>query len=63
MLRQEEVKNALMTRTGEALSNATGVNIDEEMAKLLELEHSYSGSGPLITAVDEMLTVLMSAVR
>lgn len=61
--RQEEVKNALMTRTGEALSNATGVNIDEEMAKLLELEHSYQAAARLITAVDEMLAALMSAVR
>jgi len=58
-----EVKSALMLRTGEALSNETGVNIDEEMALLLDLEHSYQASARLIAAVDEMLSTLMSAVQ
>jgi flagellar hook-associated protein 1 FlgK len=58
-----EVKSALMLRTGEALSNETGVNIDEEMALLLDLEHSYQASARLITAVDEMLSTLMAAVQ
>lgn len=58
-----ETKNALLSRTTEALSNATGVNIDEEMALLLELEQSYEASARLIKAVDEMLAALMAAVR
>lgn len=60
--RAEETRNALFARTSAALSNATGVNIDEEMAILLELEHSYQASARLIAAVDEMLATLM-AVR
>ena len=51
-----------MTRTSEALSNATGVNVDEEMALLLELEHSYQASARILNAIDEMLSVLL-AVR
>jgi flagellar hook-associated protein 1 FlgK len=58
-----EVKSALMLRTSEALSNETGVNIDEEMALLLDLEHSYEASARLIRAVDEMLSALLSAVQ
>lgn len=55
-------KQALVTRTAEALSNATGVNVDEEMALLLDLEHSYEASARLIKAVDEMLANLFAAV-
>lgn len=58
-----EVKSALMLRTSEALSNETGVNIDEEMALLLDLEHSYQASARLISAVDDMLSTLMAAVQ
>jgi flagellar hook-associated protein 1 FlgK len=58
-----ETKNALATRTAAALSNATGVNIDEEMSLLLELEHSYQASARLIKAVDEMLAAILAAVR
>jgi flagellar hook-associated protein 1 FlgK len=54
-----ENKNASYYRTTQALSNATGVNIDEEMAKLLELEQSYKASARIITAVDEMIDTLL----
>jgi len=56
-------KDALHIRLSEKLSNQTGVNIDEEMAMLLQLEHSYEASARLISAVDEMLSTLMSTIR
>jgi flagellar hook-associated protein 1 FlgK len=58
-----ENKEALLVRTETALSNAVGVNIDQEMAMLLDLEHSYAASARLLQAVDEMLAALMNAVR
>ena len=58
-----EAKNAAYYRTTEALSNASGVNLDEEMAKLLELEQSYKASARIIAAVDEMLETLLNATR
>ena len=58
-----EAKEALATRTAEALSNATGVNVDAEMSLLLDLEHTYEASARLIRAVDEMLASLLAAVR
>jgi len=56
-------KHALVVRTTESLSNATGVNMDQEMSLLLELEHSYDASARIIKAVDEMLANLISMVR
>nr|WP_295469542.1 flagellar hook-associated protein FlgK [Mesorhizobium sp.] len=59
----EENKQALVVRTAEALSNDTGVNMDQELSLLLELEHSYDASARLIKAVDEMLANLIAMVR
>jgi flagellar hook-associated protein 1 FlgK len=58
-----EGKEALATRTEEAMSNATGVNVDMEMSLLLDLEHTYEASARLIKAVDDMLSSLLMAVR
>lgn len=58
-----ETKNAVVMRTSAALSNMTGVNIDEEMAILLDLEHSYAASAKLLQTVNDMLASLIAAVR
>ena len=54
--------NALKERTSQALSHRTGVNVDEEMTSLLELERSYQASARLMTAVDSMFASLLNAV-
>jgi flagellar hook-associated protein 1 FlgK len=56
-----DYQNALLQRSSEALSNATGVNLDEEMTLLLELERSYQASSRLITTIDNMLGALLQA--
>jgi flagellar hook-associated protein 1 len=56
-------KEALSMRLAEKLSNATGVNVDEEMSQLVDLEHSYEASSRIIKAVDDMLANLFAAVR
>ncbi|QFU17653.1 flagellar hook-associated protein FlgK [Microvirga thermotolerans] len=53
----------LLSHASEALSNATGVNMDDETALMLQLEKSYSASAKLISVVDEMLQTLLNAVR
>ena len=58
-----ETKSALVIRSSEALSNTTSVNVDEELALMLELEHSYSASAKMLQVVDEMLRTLLNAVR
>ena len=59
----EETKFALMFRTTEALSNITHVNVDEEMALMLQLEQSYAASAKMMQMIDEMLKTLLSVVR
>jgi flagellar hook-associated protein 1 FlgK len=57
-----EYQSSLLARTSEALSNATGVNLDNEMSILLELERSYQASSRLMSAVDMMFASLLEAV-
>jgi flagellar hook-associated protein 1 FlgK len=60
--RAAESSTALMMHTTEVLSNATGVNIDEELTLLLDLEHTYEASARLLRTIDEMLAAVMNAV-
>jgi flagellar hook-associated protein 1 FlgK len=55
--------NALTAKAKEALSRATGVNIDDEMAEMLNLERSYQASAKVVTIIDQMFASLMAAVR
>ncbi|MEO3384877.1 flagellar hook-associated protein FlgK [Mesorhizobium sp. CAU 1741] len=58
-----ETKSATMFRTSEVLSNLTNVNVDEEMALMLQLEQSYAASAKMMQMIDEMLQTLLSVVR
>ncbi len=51
----------LAIRYKETLLNETGPNLDIEMSRLLEVERSYQASAKLISAIDEMFTVLLNA--
>jgi flagellar hook-associated protein 1 FlgK len=55
-------KSAQLSRVTEALSNTTGVSLDEEMSLMLDLEQSYKASSKLVSAVDQMIDSLLSAV-
>lgn len=57
-----DYQTALLGHASEALSNAKGVNTDEETALMLQLEKSYSASAKLISIIDSMLKTLMSVV-
>jgi flagellar hook-associated protein 1 FlgK len=56
-------ESAIRDRTVQNLSNATGVNVDEEMSRLLEVERAYQASAKILTAVDEMFGSLLQAIR
>ena len=53
---------AMRLRTSESLLRITGVNIDEEMASILDLERSYQASAKVLTTIDQMLASLMAAI-
>lgn len=44
-----------------ALSSVTGVNLDEEMTKLMDLERSYQASSRLLQVVDQMYAAILAA--
>jgi flagellar hook-associated protein 1 len=54
---------ALKSRASEALLRKTGVNIDEEMTAMLDLEKSYQASSKVIAAVDGMIRTLLDVVN
>jgi flagellar hook-associated protein 1 len=54
---------ALAERSAKALSNATGINLDLEMAELLEVERSYQATARLLATVDAMFNELFAATR
>jgi flagellar hook-associated protein 1 FlgK len=58
----QDNKSAQLTRVTDALSNTTGVSLDEEMSLMLDLEQSYKASSKLVTAVDTMLDSLLTAI-
>ncbi len=58
-----EYRETLYQRSSEALSKATGVNLDEEMTLLLEIERSYQTSSKLISVLDSMFSALVGAIR
>jgi flagellar hook-associated protein 1 FlgK len=61
--RARTAAEAAHQRSTEALARKSGVNIDEEMSILLNIEMSYQASAKVVTAVDQMLSTLMQIVR
>lgn len=57
----DETKTAMYSRAADAYSSQTGVNLDEELTLLIEIEQSYKAATKLMSAVDEMLQALMEA--
>jgi|TARA_R110002126_G_scaffold291807_1_gene459656 flagellar hook-associated protein 1 FlgK len=53
----------ILEQTKTTLENLTGVNVDEEMANLLDLEAKYSASARMMATIQEMFDELINAVR
>jgi len=58
---EADQKSAFFERAQQALSSATGVNLDTEMSKILDLERAYQGSAKLLSVVDNMVQSLLQA--
>ena len=61
--RQATYSQTLLDRSADALSNVNGVNMDDEMSFMLQVERTYSASSKMISTVDDMLKELLAAVR
>lgn len=58
-----ESKSALSDRLTSMLSSKTGVNLDEELSTLIELEQSYQAAARIMSVVDDMYTALFASMR
>jgi flagellar hook-associated protein 1 FlgK len=58
-----ETTSAMLSRATEAYSNSTGVNLDEELILLLDVEQSYKAASKLLSTIDEMLAALLEAAN
>jgi flagellar hook-associated protein 1 FlgK len=54
-----ENTSAALARSDQAYSNETGVNLDEELTLMLDIEQSYKAATKILNAVDEMLKSLL----
>ena len=50
-----ENTSAALSRSSTAYSNATGVNLDEELTLMMDIEQSYKAGTKILNAVNEML--------
>jgi flagellar hook-associated protein 1 FlgK len=58
---QSTYNTALVSSTTTALSNATGVNLDDQMSMMLDVEHAYQASAQLMNTVNTMYSTLLQA--
>jgi flagellar hook-associated protein 1 len=56
-------KNAVVSQATTSLSNSTGVNLDDQLSIMLDLEHSYSASAELMSTVKSMFGTLINAMQ
>lgn len=56
-----DYQNTVVSQSTTALSNVTGVNLDDQMSALLDLEHSYQASAKLMSTIDSMFNALLQA--
>ena len=57
-----DANTALSTQAAQALSNTTGVNLDDQMSQMLALENAYGASAKLLNATNTMMQSLLSAI-
>lgn len=52
-------QDQIVTTLTETYARETGVNVDEEMAHLIELQNAYAANARVISVIDEMIDTLM----
>ncbi|MGH1403434.1 MAG: flagellar hook-associated protein FlgK [Alphaproteobacteria bacterium] len=62
-LQESSTNSLILGQTLTSLQNAEGVNIDEEMAHLVDLEAKYEAAATLLSVLQEMYDTLISSVR
>ena len=55
---QSTYQTTLASQASQAFSSETGVNLDDQMSQMLDLENSYQASSKLISTIDNVFNVL-----
>lgn len=58
-----EISKSLVTDAEQARSSVSGVNLDEEAAKLIQYQQSYQASGKILQVSQTIFDALLQAVR
>ncbi|MCU7845536.1 MAG: flagellar hook-associated protein FlgK [Candidatus Thiodiazotropha sp. (ex Monitilora ramsayi)] len=56
-------QESLLDRTRDAMQEISGVNLDEEAAKLIQYQQAYQASAQIISAASTLFDTLINAVR
>jgi flagellar hook-associated protein 1 FlgK len=56
-----ENTSAALSRSSDAYSNNTGVNLDEELTLMMDIEQSYKAGTKILSAVNDMLQALLDS--
>ncbi|MBT3047462.1 MAG: flagellar hook-associated protein FlgK [Candidatus Thiodiazotropha sp.] len=56
-------QESLLERTKEAMAEISGVNLDEEAAKLIQFQQAYQASAQVISVASTLFDTLLGAVR
>lgn len=59
----EETQNLTLDALGERLEADYGVDVDEEMARLMELQNAFAANARVMSIAQELIQSLMSSVR
>jgi flagellar hook-associated protein 1 len=59
--RRVDVQAAILEHIDAARESAAGVNLDEEMAAMLQYQHAYDAAARFLTAVDQTLDTLINS--
>jgi flagellar hook-associated protein FlgK len=54
------IQSVITGQVDASRESVAGVNLDEEMTNMLSYQHAYSAAGRLVTAIDELLDVLIN---
>lgn len=58
--RRVDIQQDIAAQVDNARDGASGVSIDEEMANMVQFQHTYAAAARMMTAIDEMLNRLVN---
>ncbi len=61
-LATNQYQQTLLDKTQTTLSNETGIDLNTELTRLLDLQRSFQASSKIITTVDQMMAALLQAI-